>query len=479
MASEHFPSIAGDWQRGALHPHCRTPLAHIALLMFALSGAGVAQAVGTGTIAAGQGTITTSGAATAIEQASDRMIINWNNFDIGKGEAVNIIQPSVQAAVLNRVTGGDPTSILGKLNANGRVFIVNPNGITIGGGAQINVGGLIASSLNISNKEFMKASAQSGWRFAGGGKGGVQNSGRIDANEMAVLIGHKVFNYGVVNGGHAEADFLPGMPHSGDVALAAADGATVMLRGPSSVEDRFDVRLDKSVRDAQVLNYGEIDTPNGDTHLVAAAKGGKPGAAPIIVNEGGVVAGNALNKHYFLGDGGIVVRASGGDAKLGGALAATRTNIAADNVDMRTGWTVIDGGYLSIHSPGQVHTAAMDVVNGSVAIAGRGVSLGGDIDGHVTALDIQAGDGGIRLNDAYIEARGEHVKLTSQGSITQDDDGVIETERLTLNGLGTHHLLGRENTVARVDGYVGSLEVANGTVVQGMLDNQKVSLNIE
>jgi len=166
MASRHSLSIAGCSQRAASGPHRRTSLARAALL-FALSGAGVAQAVGTGSIVAGQGTITTSGATTAIDQASDRMIINWNNFDVGKGEAVNITQPSTQAAVLNRVTGGDPTSILGRLSANGRVFIVNPNGITIGGGAQINVGGLIASSLNMTNKAFMKASAQEGWSFSG------------------------------------------------------------------------------------------------------------------------------------------------------------------------------------------------------------------------------------------------------------------------------------------------------------------------
>jgi hypothetical protein len=296
---------------------------------------------------------------------------------------------------------------------------------------------------------------------------------------MAVLIGHQVSNYGLIDGGRADADFVPGMLHSGDIALAAADGVTVMPRGPSQADDRFDVRLDKFARDARVLNQGDIYTQNGDAHLSAGTTSRKAGAAPIIVNQGGVVAGNALNKLDFVGDGGIVVRASGGDAKLGGALAATRATIEADNVDMATGWTAINGGHLSIHSPGQVNTDAIDLVNGSVAIAGRGVSLGGDIDGHATAVDIHAGDGGIRLNNAYIEARGEQVKLTSHGSITQDADGVIETARLTLNGPGTHKLLGGDNTIEAIDGHVGSLELGNGSVVQGALDNQKVSLNLE
>jgi filamentous hemagglutinin family protein len=41
---------------------------------------------------------------------------------------------------LNRVLGTDGSRILGQLNANGQVFILNPNGVLFGANAQVNVG---------------------------------------------------------------------------------------------------------------------------------------------------------------------------------------------------------------------------------------------------------------------------------------------------------------------------------------------------
>ena len=86
---------------------------------------------------------------------SPNAIINWGSFSIGANEITRFVQQNSASAVLNRVTGQDPSSILGALQSNGRVFLLNPNGVVFGAGSQIDVGGLVASTLNLSNADFL------------------------------------------------------------------------------------------------------------------------------------------------------------------------------------------------------------------------------------------------------------------------------------------------------------------------------------
>src|SRR6185503_14732571 len=109
-----------------------------------------------GQVVAGQANITTPSAnSLVVKQASQSAIINWQQFSIGKGQYVQFMQPSSSSVVLNRVVGGSPTSILGNLSANGQVFLVNTNGVFFGKGANLDVGGLVASTLDINNNNFL------------------------------------------------------------------------------------------------------------------------------------------------------------------------------------------------------------------------------------------------------------------------------------------------------------------------------------
>src|SRR4051794_40319873 len=82
-------------------------------------------------------------------------IINWQSFSINSGEITRFIQQNPNSAVLNRIVGQDPSQILGALQSNGRVFLINPSGILFGQGAQVDVNGLVASTLNIGNEDFI------------------------------------------------------------------------------------------------------------------------------------------------------------------------------------------------------------------------------------------------------------------------------------------------------------------------------------
>ena len=90
-----------------------------------------------------------------IQQTTDKAILNWKSFSIAGDETVHFVQPSVHSIALNRVIGTDPSVILGHLQSNGRIFLLNPNGILFGAGAQIDVGGLLATTLQIRDDDFM------------------------------------------------------------------------------------------------------------------------------------------------------------------------------------------------------------------------------------------------------------------------------------------------------------------------------------
>ena len=129
-------------------------------------------------VAAGRAEFQSPDAQTLTIKASDKTIINYQKFDIEKGEHVRFVQPSSRASVLNRITGENPSKIFGKLSANGRVFLVNPNGVYFGPNAIVNTGSFLASTLNIRDEDFLNDS----FRFyvePGSEKAAIVNEGTI------------------------------------------------------------------------------------------------------------------------------------------------------------------------------------------------------------------------------------------------------------------------------------------------------------
>ncbi len=170
------------------------------------------------TVVSGRASITSSGGLLSVINTPGA-IINWQQFSIGAAETTRFIQQSAASTVLNRVVGVDPSIILGTLQSNGRVFLINPNGMFFGANARIDVAGLVASTLNISNDDFlagrMNFSADPAYAAP------VINMGNIKTRPggSVYLIGSAVDNQGVIN--------APG----GDIVLAA--GSSVRERDES------------------------------------------------------------------------------------------------------------------------------------------------------------------------------------------------------------------------------------------------------
>ena len=151
-----------------------------------------------GNIVGGAGSISQSDIHTTINQASQRMAIDWQSYNLNSNEHVHYIQPNPSSISLNRILSNQGSRILGQIDANGQVILVNPNGVFFGPNASINVGGLIASSLDIKPTDFMNGSYI--FNEVLGADGMVLNSGVINAatGGSVAMLGKKVKNEGLI-----------------------------------------------------------------------------------------------------------------------------------------------------------------------------------------------------------------------------------------------------------------------------------------
>ena len=134
-------------------------LSSVSLVMAAGLSPGLSNAEPTGgVVTTGSANITSTGntgaKVTNIKQNNPGVLgLEWSSFNIGRNETVNFIQPTVNSVAFNRILDSQGSQILGKINANGSVWLVNPNGLFFGKDAQVNVGGLVASTLNTMNPQ--------------------------------------------------------------------------------------------------------------------------------------------------------------------------------------------------------------------------------------------------------------------------------------------------------------------------------------
>ena len=283
-----------------------------------------------GQITSGAGSISSSGATTTINQATSQLSLNWQSFNIASQETVNFVQPSALAIAVNRIFDTNGTQILGRLNANGQVYLINPNGILFGMGARVDVGALVASTLHIDD-----ASLSTNTRsFGGGGLGSVINQGLITAARggYVALLGNTVSNQGTIT--------APG----GTVALGAGSAATLTFYNNSLVK----MQIDQGVLSSLAENGGLIRSDGG---VVLMSAGAKDSLLASVVNNTGVIeartVGNRNGTIVLLADsasGTVTVQgtldASGMNAgETGGAI-----RLLGDKVGLLSGATVSTSG---------------------------------------------------------------------------------------------------------------------------------------
>ncbi len=371
---------------------------------------------------AGTGLPDAFGTVLPIVQTSNRAIIDWQGFSIGAGNQVNIAQPSTASVLLNRVTGPQTSTIAGSLTANGRVFLTNPNGVTFTKTATVNVGGLIASSLNMSTSDDDFMSGTNNIAFGLVNNTLVDNQGQITTpfgGTVALLSGDEARNSGVITTPGGTAALAAGSTVTLDIG---GDGLTRLVATPS-----FSVR--------GVTNTGTLQADGGRVALIAAS-----GAyAPLgVVNTAGVLRADSLvsrNGEIVLDSGastpGVTVSAgtlsaSGVELGLpGGSIAITGQKVLLEPV------TVAFGAGLVV-VPTSLN-AGGDTGGGSITV--RAVAVGGQPQTGALAVAASTtfnADAGVSGNGGTVRLLGDRTlraygTVSARGGANGGNGGQVET----------------------------------------------------
>ncbi len=260
------------------------------------------QVVGGSATVQGQGTATVT-----VTQQSNSAIVNWNTFNIGNGEKTNIVMPSASSVQLDRVTGNlGPSQISGSLWSNGRVFLVNPDGILFGSGAVVDTAGFLATTHDIANADFM--AGRYNFSIPGNPGASIVNQGTITAQSggFAALVAPGVRNSGTITA------------TLGTVALASGNSFTLDFYGDKLITLGINDSIAAQVKDVAtgqplnslVTNEGKLSANGGRVELTAAAA---RTVVDSVINNTGVIEANSIGqqeRHDRAGRGDSFVKAS-------------------------------------------------------------------------------------------------------------------------------------------------------------------------
>jgi filamentous hemagglutinin family protein len=387
---------------------------------------------------------------------SPNSIINWQSFSIGASEITRFLQQSNSSAVLNRVVTQNPSAILGALQSNGRVFLINPNGILFGAGAQVDVAGLVASTLNLSDTDFLAGRL----RFTEvPGAGSIVNQGAINAASggHVYLVGPAVTNSGIITS------------PKGEVILAA--GNTVELVEPGTPN----LRVQITAPDNQAINLGQIIADSGRVGIYAG-----------LINQSGTIRANSA---VATEDGRIVLKATKGvTLEAGSVTQASGPQGGSISLETETG-TIRVAGQLDATG-----SEAGGAINIGVTGATGGIDLGSGLNagnasvnvsgpGQTTTLnaDIITAGAAITINDSVILGVPATITLdTTNGGAVPGGANVTITGTVNDDIAGTSGLVLRASTggANTLGGAVGNttpiaslMTSGNTTAINGGLVN--------
>lgn len=419
-----------------------------------------------------------------INQQSDRAVINWQSFSVGKDQSVNFQQPSATSATLNRVTGNERSDIAGRMTANGTVMLVNPNGILFGPTAVVDVGGLMATTLSIRDQDFM--SGKYSFQAALGKPATtVENQGQITVREggFAALVAPGVANSGVINA------------RLGKVVLASGTAATLDFYGDGLISLAVDPTLAENLQGADgkpltalVNQSGTINADGGVVSL--SARAGKA-VVDTAINMSGAIQARSVSNHngeiVLSGEGNVAVTgkldASGTAGQSGGkvflfsdsAIDTSKGSLSASSDTSKSG-DIYLYAYKNI-ATGNIN-ATGTVTNGSIQLystAGSINTTAGSLNGGATTLgaaqDIQTGsissrsaenDGGnislfsgnaIDTTKGTLDSRSDTGK---GGSIKLSASSNVTTGSVNATGASTHGSINLESTTGNIDTGAGN-----------------------
>jgi len=409
-------------------------------------------------VAAGAASFNTAGRTLTVTNTPGT-IINWQSFSIGTGATTHFQQQSALSAVLNRVVGSDPSQILGTLSSNGRVFLVNPHGIVFGPGAVINTAGLVASTLNIRDADFLAGRM----KFEGGGSGVLRNEGAIRASGDIFLVGPQIENAGLVKS------------DNGSVVLAAGRSLTITSPDAHGVQFALQAPADTA------LNLGAIEAKNaaamfagtlrhsGEIRAVSASVDAS-GRVTLAAQKDAIVDGNALiSIDNSVGRGGRV--------EITGERVGLFDNAAVSARGAAGGGEILVGGDYQGANPAVRNAQMTHIAPGATLDAGSATGSGGRVivwaDDSARAhgrIIAGSGDGGGFIETSgrrYLDVGGIRIDAGRGGAWLLDPYNieVVAGNGLTNNAGATAFTPGGDNSQIGADLIVGQLNAGTGVTL--------------
>ena len=456
-----------------------------------------------GRYVAGTGAIAKKGSnGLAINQSSNTGIIDWSSFSIGRGNSVQFNNGA--GATLNRVTGGDLSTIAGSLKASGSLYLINPQGVVVSGTGKVVTGGsFVASSRNESDADFLDDKR----KFAGSSNGNVTNAGTIkSANGDVVLIGSSVSNSGSMSAAKGTASL-----NAGNQVLLAPAGSRILVSGGvgsasnSGTLAAAQAQINAAGGNVYALagNNGGIVRASGtrtvDGHVWLTSGSGNVTVAGKVTatnadGAGGAVTARANN---IVVSGNVDVSATEG-TKLGGNVSVIAQDttlfsgtIAAKGGDHGKGGSVeTSGQHVHVADGAQVTTLAKDGLSGDWLIDPNDFTIaasGGDITGAQLSTNLGTTDVTIASGDGAQSGHGDifvddDVTWSSAHSLTLNAQRNIEVNaNVSITGNGALNLntaLGGSGNLAFLpgEGRIAFTNVANGTSTALTINNQAYTL---
>jgi filamentous hemagglutinin family protein len=364
------------------------------------------QVVGGNANVQGQGTSTVT-----VTQSSDKAIINWQSFNIKSGETTQFAQPNASSVTLNRVTGNMGASAIdGTLTANGRVFLVNPDGILFGAGSKINTGSFLATTNDIHNADFMAGRYQ--FNISGRPDASIVNLGMITAQNggFAALVAPGVRNTGTITANFGTVGLVAGNNFSLDFY---GDRLVTLDVNDSIAAKVIDVATGQPLR-SLVQNDGKLKANGGRVELTAAAA---RQVVDSVINNTGVIEANSIGSK----NGMIVLGAATAAAKPAGAPPQTvklsgTISAAGRRKNTKGGTIVVTGENIQVTSA---------VIDASGQAGGGNILIGGDVGGG-------AGNGAVATNP---KAALESFAIGTASTVSVDAATIIKASAKT-NGNG-------------------------------------------
>ncbi|MGO0791192.1 beta strand repeat-containing protein [Herbaspirillum seropedicae] len=443
----------------------------------------------------GNVTFTQNGNILNINQLSPQAIAQFLSFSIGADATVNVNQPSAAAALLAKVSGGDISQIYGKLSATGTVVLYNPNGVVIGPSGSIDAGRFIATSLAISDSDFLAGKLN----FARQGNAGiVDNQGKIQSatGGSVYLIGSSVSNSGIIKSAQGEVILAAG--ETVTLADTATPGVTVNVTGSAgNVTNLGSITAEAGrigvaaglINNSGVINASSVVREGGRIFLRASQNLTTSASSSIHADgsRGGNIALVAQDQAFIDGDvSAIGAPGQGGFVETSGLK---RLDVVKAPTLGAGGTWLIDPSDLEVVSGGS-RTVSTSTGNGSYAISANGSSsqigadtIVGQLEAGVNVTLATGADGSqagnITVSSAIVKQAGGAASLTLNAanniSINADIRSTSGALTLTLHtgaGEGVDFSAARQSTIgngARISLNGGDLYAMDGVEGRGNL----------